>query len=97
MLARTAQLEDAQRASMTLEIEERRRVERELRSAEERFRNLVEDPPAVVYRRQVAASDDEPRPLVREAEIEELLLHRDRMAGRPDADEPTAPARPRSR
>ena len=58
VLARTAQLEEANEL-MTLEIGERRRVERELRSAEERFRNLVEDLPAVVYRRQVAASDDD--------------------------------------
>src|SRR3989441_308116 len=72
VLARTAQLEDANEL-MTLEIEERRRVERELRSAEERFRNLVEDLPAVVYRRQVAASDDDRDHSYASPQIEELL------------------------
>jgi PAS domain S-box-containing protein len=72
VLARTAQLEDANEL-MTLEIDERRRVERELRSAEERFRNLVEDLPAVVYRRQVAASDDGRDHSYASPQIEELL------------------------
>ena len=34
---------------MSLEIGERRRVEAELREAENRYRMLVEDLPAVVY------------------------------------------------
>jgi PAS domain S-box-containing protein len=72
VLARTAQLEDANEL-MTLEIDERRRVEQELRSAEERFRNLVEDLPAVVYRRQVAASDDGRDHSYASPQIEELL------------------------
>ena len=72
VLARTAQLEDANEV-MTLEIDERRRVERELRSAEERFRHLVEDLPAVVYRRQVAASDDGRDHSYSSPQIEELL------------------------
>ena len=72
VLARTAQLEDANEL-MTLEIDERRRVEGELRSAEERFRNLVEDLPAVVYRRQVAASDDDRDHSYASPQIEELL------------------------
>ena len=72
VLARTAQLEDANEL-MTLEIDERRRVEGELRSAEERFRNLVEDLPAVVYRRQVAASDDGRDHSYASPQIEELL------------------------
>ena len=72
VLARTAQLEEANEL-MTLEIGERRRVERELRSAEERFRNLVEDLPAVVYRRQVAASDDDRDHSYASPQIEELL------------------------
>jgi len=58
---------------MTLEIGERRRVERELRSAEERFRHLVEDLPAVVYRRQVAASDDDRDHSYASPQVEELL------------------------
>ena len=72
VLARTAQLEDANEL-MTLEIDERRRVERELRSAEERFRNLVEDLPAVVYRRQVAAPDDDRDHSYASPQIEELV------------------------
>ncbi len=72
VLARTAQLEDANEL-MTLEIEERRRVEGELRAAEERFRNLVEDLPAVVYRRQVAAADDDRDHSYASPQIEELL------------------------
>lgn len=47
-LARTIQLEEANEL-MTLEIAERRRAERELRDAEERYRSLVEELPAVVY------------------------------------------------
>jgi PAS domain S-box-containing protein len=47
-LARTVQLEEANEL-MTLEIAERRRAERELRAAEERYRSLVEELPAVVY------------------------------------------------
>ena len=72
VLARTAQLEEANEL-MTLEIGERRRVERELRSAEQRFRNLVEDLPAVVYRRQVAASDDDRDHSYASPQVEELL------------------------
>ena len=55
--ARTVQLEEANEM-MTLEIGERRRVEREQREAEGRFRHLVEDLPAVVYRRQLTTADD---------------------------------------
>jgi PAS domain S-box-containing protein len=72
VLARTAQLEEANEL-MTLEIGERRRVERELRSAEERFRHLVEDLPAVVYRRQVAQPDDDRDHAYASPQIEELL------------------------
>ncbi len=72
VLARTAQLEEANEL-MTLEIGERRRVERELRSAEERFRHLVEDLPAVVYRRQVARPDDDRDHAYASPQIEELL------------------------
>ncbi len=45
---RTAELEEAN-AFLMLEVEERRRLERELRGAEERYRALVEGLPAVVY------------------------------------------------
>jgi len=47
-VARTVQLEEANEL-MTLEIAERRRAEHELRDAEERYRSLVEELPAVVY------------------------------------------------
>lgn len=53
--ARTAQLQEANEL-MGLEIAERRRMERELRDAQERYRRLVEDVPAVVYRWQVRPS-----------------------------------------
>ena len=46
---RTADLAEAN-ALLELEVGERRRAEREARTAEERFRRLVEDLPAVVYR-----------------------------------------------
>ncbi|MEX0985209.1 MAG: PAS domain-containing protein [Actinomycetota bacterium] len=46
---RTAALEEAN-ALMELEVGERRRAEAEARAAETRFRRLVEDLPAVVYR-----------------------------------------------
>lgn len=49
--ARTSQLEDANEL-MSLEITERRRIEQELRGAETRYRRLVEDIPAVIYRWQ---------------------------------------------
>jgi PAS domain S-box-containing protein len=50
---RTAQLSDANEM-MELEIGERGRIERELRTARERYRRLVEDLPAVVYLWDVA-------------------------------------------
>lgn len=48
VLARTAELAEANEL-MGLEVGERRRAERELRSAQERFRHLVEQVPAVAY------------------------------------------------
>jgi PAS domain S-box-containing protein len=72
VLARTAQLEEANEL-MSLEIGERRRVEDELRAAEERFRHLVEDLPAVVYRRQVAEADDDRDYSYASPQIDELL------------------------
>ena len=70
--ARTAQLEEANEL-MSLEIGERRRVEREHRDAEDRFRHLVEDLPAVVYRRQVASADDGRDHAYASPRIDELL------------------------
>jgi adenylate cyclase len=70
VLERTTELEDANEL-MTLEIEERRRVEGELREARERYRHLVEDLPAVVYLWQVRPHDP---PLVYTSpQIERLL------------------------
>ncbi len=59
VLARTAELEEANEM-MSLEIGERRRVEAELRGAEERFRLLVEQLPAVVYVWDVGTPPDSP-------------------------------------
>jgi PAS domain S-box-containing protein len=72
VMARTAQLEEANEL-MSLEIGERRRVEGEHRDAEERFRHLVEDLPAVVYRRQVASADDGRDHSYASPQIDELL------------------------
>jgi PAS domain S-box-containing protein len=55
--ARTSQLEEANEL-MSLEIGERRRMEMEVRKAEERYRRLVEDLPAVIYTWQTAALPD---------------------------------------
>ena len=52
VLQRTAELEEANEM-LTLEIGERKRIESELRETRERYRRLVEDLPAVVYRWQV--------------------------------------------
>jgi len=67
VLTRTAELEDANEL-MALEIGERRRVEEALRLAQRRYRDLVEDLPAVVYaietnRRDRHEESDEPIPL----------------------------------
>jgi PAS domain S-box-containing protein len=70
--ARTAQLEEANEL-MSLEIGERRRVEKEHRDAEERFRYLVEDLPAVVYRTQLNPGDEAPDPSYASPQIEDLL------------------------
>jgi PAS domain S-box-containing protein len=48
VLERTRELEEANEL-MTLEIEERRRVERELRATRERYRSLAEHLPGVAY------------------------------------------------
>ena len=74
VLARTAQLADTNEL-MQLEIEERRHAERKLRSAEERYRRLLEDAPAVIYTWQTAPPDpvgDEDWPYV-SPQIEEML------------------------
>jgi PAS domain S-box-containing protein len=57
VLARTTELEEANEM-MSLEIGERRRVEVELREAEERYRLLVEDLPAAVYVWEMSWEDD---------------------------------------
>ena len=57
VMARTTQLEEANEM-MSLEIGERRRIEVELREAEERYRKLVEDLPAAVYVWEMAWEDD---------------------------------------
>ncbi len=66
VLARTSELEDVNEM-MGLEIGERRRIESELREAQERYRQLVEDLPGVVYswsplRNEPVAEADPPRP-----------------------------------
>jgi PAS domain S-box-containing protein len=53
VMERTAELGDANEM-MTLEIDERRRIEAELRETKERYRRLVEDLPAVVYTWQLS-------------------------------------------
>jgi PAS domain S-box-containing protein len=70
--ARTVQLEEANEM-MSLEIGERRRVEKEHHDAEERFRHLVEDLPAVVYRRQLTTADDGRDHSYASPQIEDLL------------------------
>lgn len=57
VMARTSELADANEM-MSLEIGERRRVEDQLRQAEERYRILVERLPAVVYIWDVKERDD---------------------------------------
>jgi PAS domain S-box-containing protein len=72
VMARTAQLEEANEL-MSLEIGERRRVEKEHRASEERFRHLVEDLPAVVYRRQTTDADDDRDHSYASPQIDDLL------------------------
>ena len=60
VLTRTAELEDANEM-MNLEIGERRRVETELRAAEERLRAVIEHLPGVIYTWRVPAPDDSAR------------------------------------
>jgi PAS domain S-box-containing protein len=59
VLERTHDLEEANELMM-LEIEERRRVERELREARERYRLLAERIPAVTYVWDISAAPNEP-------------------------------------
>ena len=59
VLTRTAELAEANEM-MGLEIGERRRIERELRDAEQRFRTLVEHVPGVVYTWRVAPLGRDP-------------------------------------
>jgi adenylate cyclase len=60
VLTRTTELEDANEM-MSLEIEERRRIEGQLREAETRYRLLLEDLPAAVYSWETNW-DDDPEP-----------------------------------
>jgi PAS domain S-box-containing protein len=75
VLERTAELADANEM-MTLEIGERRRVERELREAEERYRHLVEDLPAVVYVWQLRPRPDGSHYWYISPQLERLLGYR---------------------
>jgi PAS domain S-box-containing protein len=59
VLVRTHELEEANEL-MGLEIEERKRVERELLAAQERYRLLVEHLPGVAYVWDLEAKGDEP-------------------------------------
>lgn len=67
---RTAELEEANEFLM-LEVHERRRLERELREAERRYRTLVEQVPAVVYVWSV--DPDRPELGYTSPQIEQLL------------------------
>ena len=58
VLTRTVELEDAT-ALMSQEVNQRRRAEHDLRDAEQRYRQLIEDVPAVVYLWQVRPTDDD--------------------------------------
>jgi PAS domain S-box-containing protein len=74
VLTRTAELEDANEM-MGLEIEERRRVEAELRQTDEQLRTLVNHLPCVTYTWHVqwpGDTDDDPLPFM-SPRIEELL------------------------
>ncbi len=57
VLTRTAQLEDANEM-MNLEIGERRRIEEELRAAEDQLRAVIEHLPGVIYTWRVSAPED---------------------------------------
>ena len=72
VLARTSELADANEL-MTLEIGERRRAERELRSAEERYRKLVEELPAVIYIWQTHEQEGDPDHSYVSPQIEQLV------------------------
>jgi len=72
VIARTSQLEEANEL-MSLEIGERRRAEQQLRIAEERYRRLVEDLPAVVYIWQVRDAPDGTDHAYVSPQIEQLL------------------------
>jgi adenylate cyclase len=72
VLTRTAELEDANEL-MSLEIGERRRAERELLHAEERYRHLVELSPAVVYVWQIQGRAERQHLAYISPQIERLL------------------------
>jgi len=56
---RTTELKEANEL-MELEIGERRRTERELRAAQQRFQTLLEELPAIIYSWQIQHDDDDP-------------------------------------
>ncbi|MBI3647807.1 MAG: PAS domain-containing protein [Actinobacteria bacterium] len=73
VLERTTDLAEANEM-MSLEIGERRRVERELRETQERYRDLIEQLPAVVYMWEVdPGKDGEPSRDYISPQIEQLL------------------------
>ncbi len=72
VLTSTVQLEEANEL-MDLEVGERRRVERALGLAEERYRNLVEGAPAVVYAMQIPGLLDDQHLSYVSPQIERLL------------------------
>jgi PAS domain S-box-containing protein len=72
VMERTAELEEANEL-MALEIAERRRVERDLRAAEHRYRLLAEQIPAVTYVREVSKDPDRPTQSYTSPRIEQLL------------------------
>ncbi len=71
VLARTAELAEANEM-MSLEIGERKRIEEQLREAEERYRLLVERMPAVAYVWEVDADPDDNH-LYTSPKLEEML------------------------
>ena len=72
VLTRTAQLEEANEL-MELEVSERRRAERELRTAQESYRELLEHVPAIVYRWQLRPADDGSEHWYMSPQVEQIL------------------------
>jgi PAS domain S-box-containing protein len=81
VLERTHELEETNELMM-LEIEERRRVERELRETQERYRLLAEHLPGVAYVWDVRAAADDP--IYVSPQIENILGYTSTEWGRAD-------------